>query len=288
MRHSTMTNILSSGAEAERSFLHLQGARGIRVVTLDNPPLNVVGDTELAMLDAALAATEVDFDARVLIVTGAGERAFSAGSNIKEFPAYLARDTFISDKLARENRVYSRIADLPLPTIAAIEGAAFGGGLELAVCCDLIVASSSARFGLPEVKIGGFPGSGGIVRVPRRIGYSRAARMMFFGNTIDAQTALDWGLIDEICAPGEALATASALAARLDRGPAVALRACKIALVAARRTHEPEALAMSLKASAMIAESDDFRACVDAFVAKRPSPLARTQTDKDKDHGTSP
>lgn len=258
---------------AETALVSLQRLGSTYIATLHNPPVNAVSDAVLAALDRALDQVEADADARVLVVCG-GSRAFSAGSDIKEFPSYLGRDAFINDKLVRENRVYSRLADAPLPTIAAIEGMALGGGLELAVCCDFVVAASNARLGLPEITIGGFPGSGGVVRIPRRIGFARAARMMFFGDPIDAATALQWGLIDEVGPPGAAFDVALRLARRLETGPAVALRACKAALVAARRSHEPEALRESLRASARIAASEDFRESIEAFMEKRPSPLS--------------
>lgn len=255
---------------ASQAAVRVERRGKVAVIRLDNPPVNAIGDEVLSGLDAVLDALEPDPGVAVVIVTGAGYRAFSAGSDIKEFPSYLERGALVSEKLARENRVFSRLAEFRTPTIAAIEGMALGGGLELAVCCDLIVCSSSARLALPEIGIGGFPGSGGVARVPGRIGFSRAARMMFLGEAVDPVQAQGWGLVDQICEPGEALATAFSLAEKLTGAPAVALAACKAALVAGRRHQDAAAIAGSLRCSERIEASVDFREGVSAFIAKRP------------------
>ncbi len=186
---------------------------GVAVVTLNNPPLNVVTLELTRQLDATLDRLAADPAARVLVLTGAGERAFCAGSDIKEFPELAASGQVIDRKMRKENEVYSKVDDFPKPTIAAVAGLAFGGGLELAVCCDLLVVEENARLALPEVKLGVFPGSGGTVRVTRRIGEGRAKEMMFFGEPIDARTALAWGLVNRVVPQGEALLTACRMAA---------------------------------------------------------------------------
>ena len=132
--------------------------------------------------------------------------------------------------MRKENETYSKVDDFPKPTIAAVAGLAFGGGLELAVCCDLLVVEENARLALPEIKLGVFPGSGGTVRVTRRIGEGRAKEMMFFGEPIDAQTALAWGLVNRVVPPGEALLTACRMAAELAQRPNRALQICKRAI----------------------------------------------------------
>ena len=138
------------------------------MLTLDNPPLNVVTLELTRRLGAALDRLAADPEARALVVTGAGSRAFCAGSDVREFPS-VANDV-VRKKLAPENEAYSRLDDFPKPTIAALNGLAYGGGLELAVCCDILIAGADVRLALPEVKLGVLPGSGGTVRVPRRIG----------------------------------------------------------------------------------------------------------------------
>ena len=169
------------------------------------------------------------------------------------------------------NDVYGRFAHFPKPTVAAIEGIALGGGLELASGCDLIVASAGARLGLPEIKLGGFPGSGGTVRVTRRIGMGRAKELMLLGDIITAETALDWGLINRIAPDGQAKAMAMDLAARLAQAPAQAVYACKTALDNAFDLPEAEAIARTLDLSEVISQTQDFAEGVSAFFDKRPA-----------------
>src|SRR6202049_361169 len=128
---------------------------GVAPATLDNPPLNLVTLAMTRELDALVSRLAADPDVRVMVLTGSGEKAFCAGSDIKEFPQ--VSDAVVSKKLARENAAYSRLAKFPKPTIAALNGLAFGGGLELAVCCDLIVAEAGGRIALPQIKPRVFP-----------------------------------------------------------------------------------------------------------------------------------
>ena len=157
---------------------------GVAVVTLNNPPLNLVTLEMTRRLNDTVKRLADDPAVRVMVLTGAGDKAFCAGSDIKEFPEMMAAGAVVPKKLALENEAWSRVDDFPKPTIAAVSGLAFGGGLELAVCCDLIVAEEGARVALPEIKLGVFPGSGGTIRVTRRIGEGRAKEMMFFGEPL--------------------------------------------------------------------------------------------------------
>jgi enoyl-CoA hydratase/carnithine racemase len=243
---------------------------GVAVVTLNNLPLNVVTLELTRRLETVLDELAADAAARVLVLTGAGERAFCAGSDIKEFPELSSSGQVIDRKMRKENEVYSKLDDVPKPTIAAVTGLAFGGGLELAVCCDLIVVEEHARLALPEVKLGVFPGSGGTVRVTRRIGEGRAKEMMFFGEPIDAKTALAWGLINRVVPPGEALLTACRIAAELAQRPSKALQICKRAIDLAFDVSEDEAIRQTLPLSAEVFESADCQEGVRAFFEKRP------------------
>src|SRR5207245_4654069 len=148
--------------------------------------------------------------------SGSGSRAFCAGSDIKEF--LEVADAVVPKKLARENAAYSRVAEFPKPTIAALNGIAFGGGLELAACCDLIVAEAGGSIALPEIKLGVFPGSGGTIRVTRRIGEGRAKEMMFFGEPVAVERALAWGLVNRVVPRGERLKAGRAMAHELRGG----------------------------------------------------------------------
>jgi enoyl-CoA hydratase len=241
---------------------------GVALLTLDNPPLNLVTLELTRRLTRALDALAADPEVRALVLTGAGDRAFCAGSDIKEFPGVA--DDVVGKKLAPENAAYSKVDDFPRPTIAAIRGLAFGGGLELAACCDLLVAERGARLALPEIKLAVFPGSGGTVRVTRRIGEGRAKEMMYFGEPLEAQTALEWGLVNRVVAPGEALPVAREMAARLAQLPGRALEICKRAIDQALDLPEDEAITRSLALSDEVFRSEDCQEGVRAFFEKRP------------------
>ncbi len=241
---------------------------GIATLTLDNPPLNLVTLELTRQLARRLDALAQDDAARVVVLTGAGERAFCAGSDITEFARMMGPGQVVPNKLARENATYSALDDFPKPTIAAVCGLAFGGGLELAVCCDLIVVEQQARLCLPEIKLGVFPGSGGTVRVTRRIGEGRAKEMMFLGEPIDAATALAWGLVNRVVARGQGLRTAQEMAAVLAERPSRALQLCKTAVDLSFDTTEDQAVARTLALSDQAFSTADCREGVRAFFAK--------------------
>jgi enoyl-CoA hydratase/carnithine racemase len=243
---------------------------GVAVVTLDNPPLNLVTLAMTRDLHDLMGRLAEDPAVRALVLTGAGDKAFCAGSDIKEFPRMMAAGVVVPEKLALENAAFSRVDDCPKPTIAALNGLAFGGGLELAVCCDLLIAEAGQRMALPEIRLGVFPGSGGPVRVTRRIGEGRAKEMMFFGDPLPVETALAWGLVNRVVARGEALPTALAMARRLAAQPSLALQACKRAIDDSFDRSEDAAIAASLDLSAEVFTTADCAEGVRAFFAKEP------------------
>ena len=241
---------------------------GVATLTLQNPPLNLVTLGLTRELSQKLDALAADSKARVLVVTGSGEKAFCAGSDISEFRNLTAPGEAVDKKMRTENATYSKLDDFPKPTIAAVNGLAFGGGLELAVCCDLIVCEEGTRLALPEIKLGVFPGSGGTVRVTRRIGEGRAKEMIFLGEPISVETALAWGLINRIAPKGQALKAARELAAVLAERPNKALQIAKKAVDMALDMTEDEAIAESLPLSDQAFTSRDCKEGVRAFFAK--------------------
>lgn len=241
---------------------------GVALVTLNNPPLNLVTLELTRQLNSLVTKLAVDPSVRVMVLTGSGSKAFCAGSDIKEFPDMMAAGAVVPKKLALENEAYSRVDDFPKPTIAALNGLAFGGGLELAVCCDLVVGEAGNQVALPEIKLGVFPGSGGTIRVTRRIGEARAKEMMFFGDPITVETALAWGLINRVVPKGEALKTALDMARRLAAQPNVALQMCKQSVDMAFDTAEEAAVRASLALSDKVFASEDCSEGVRAFFAK--------------------
>lgn len=240
----------------------------ITTLTLNNPPLNLVTVDLTHELDEALAAIEADRDVRCVIVTGTGERAFCAGSDVKEFESLKGR---VGDgKLLLEKAVYRRLANLPMPSIAAIQADALGGGLELALCSDIRIADERAKLGLPEVRLGVMPGSGGTQRLPRVIGVARAKEMILTGEIIDAAEAGEIGLVNRVVPAGEAVAAAIAMAETIaSRGP-VAVREAKRAIDIAGDTPLDEGMAKELDASERVFSSEDMLEGAKAFFEKRP------------------
>jgi enoyl-CoA hydratase len=236
---------------------------------LVNPPLNLVTRDLLEELEAALgtlAAAEPG-DVRAVVVTGRGERAFSAGSHVAEFEAL--RGPGGRDRFELEERVAGSLARLPMPTIAAIEGNALGGGLELALCCDLRIASERARLGMPEVRLAVTPGSGGTQRLPRIVGPARAKELILTGAVLTAAEAERIGLVNRVVPAGEARSAADALAAEIaERGP-LAVREAKRLIDASSELPLEDGLAAELEASLRIYATDDLLEGARAFLAKR-------------------
>ncbi len=239
----------------------------ITTIRLVNPPLNLISAEVTAAMQEALARVESDPQIRAVVLCGSGDRAFCAGSDVKEFPSLRGRVG--EGKLIAENAMYDRLAALPMPTVAAIDGDALGGGLELALCCDLRVAARTARLGMPEARLGVIPGSGGTQRLPRLIGLARAKELILLGELIDAETALGFGLVNRVVATGEAEDAALALAQMLaDRGP-VALREAKRLLDSTLDGSLREGQAVELAASERVFASDDMLEGAGAFFEKR-------------------
>jgi len=235
---------------------------------LANPPLNLVTRELTEQLREALAQLTAAADVRVVVVSGRGERAFCAGSHIGEFEGLRGR--VAEDKLLLEKLVYRQLARLPMPTIAAIEGDALGGGLELALCCDLRIASQRARLGMPEVRLAVLPGSGGTQRLPRIVGTARAKELILTGRIITADEAERIGLVNRVVPAGQAGQAAEAMAAEIaERGPR-AVREAKQLIDAALDLDLDAGLAAELDASERVFASDDMREGASAFFDKRP------------------
>ncbi|MEX1172386.1 MAG: enoyl-CoA hydratase-related protein [Chloroflexota bacterium] len=238
-------------------------------LTLVNPPLNLVTEELLRELARALdtLAAAAPGDVRALVVTGSGERAFSAGSHVGEFEAQRGPGGRARHEL--ESGVGHRLAELPMPTIAAIEGNALGGGLEIALCCDLRVASERARLGLPEVRLAVTPGAGGTQRLPRVVGVARAKELILTGRVLTAAEAEGIGLVHEVVPAGQAVARATAIGAEIaQRGP-LAVREAKRLIDLSTDADLAIGLAAEIDASERVFASDDLLEGVRSFFAKR-------------------
>jgi enoyl-CoA hydratase len=236
---------------------------------LVNPPLNLVTHELTVQLGAALTKLAAADDVRAVIVTGRGERAFCAGSHIGEFEGLKGRVG--EGKLLLEKAVYRQLARLPMPTIAAIEGDALGGGLELALCCDIRVASERARLGLPEVRLGVIPGSGGTQRLPRVVGLAKAKELILTGAIINADEAHRIGLVNRVVPAWRARTVAEEIGAEIAaRGP-LAVREAKQLIDLALDLDLDAGLAAELDASERIFDSEDMLEGAKAFFDKRPA-----------------
>ncbi len=238
-------------------------------LTLDDPPLNLVTRELLTEMAAALDILDGSFpgDVRAVVVTGAGDRAFSAGSHVKEFESQ--RGPTGRERHALESGVADRLARLPMPTVAAIEGNALGGGLELALCCDIRVASETSRLGLPEVRLAVTPGAGGTQRLPRVVGAARAKELILTGRVLTAAEAERIGLVSRVVPPGKAREAADEIASEIAaRGP-VAVREAKRLVDLATDVDLASGLAAELDASDRVFATDDMLEGAEAFFAKR-------------------
>jgi len=235
-------------------------------IGLANGPLNLVDKGLLRALNEALTQVAARDDARCLILHGGSARAFCAGSDIKEF-AHLRSDAS-EHKILFEDMVLRRLARLPMPTIAAIDGPALGGGFELALACDLRVLRQGITVGLTESQLGGLAGSGAL-RLTRLIGPARAKQMLFSGETVSDEVALAWGLVNQVVREGSALDGARELARTIAlRGP-LSNRLAKQLVDAAQDLPLDAGLSMSTIAQQQIFDSHDLHEGVAAFRAKR-------------------
>lgn len=243
----------------------------IAEIALSNGPLNLVTRPLLRQLNRILAELSRRQDLRCVILHGGEARAFCAGSDIKEFGP--VRHDASEQKILFEDMVLRNLARLPMPTIAAIDGPALGGGLEIALCCDLRILRGGVRIGLPESHLGGLAGNGAI-RLTRLVGPARAKQMLFTGATIPSEQALAWGVVNEVVENGSALDAARALAETIvQRGP-ISNRLAKELVDLADDLPLDAGLLRSTVAQQRIFDSDDLQEGATAFFGKRPPVFA--------------
>jgi len=240
----------------------------IAVLTVNRPDKrNAVTNAVVEEIDKALDRVEADPDLRVLILTGAGDKAFVAGADIGELDR---RDTILGrTETRRRQEVYTRIEQLDIPSIAAINGWALGTGLELTLVCTLRVASSKARMGQPEVKLGIIPGAGGTYRLPRLVGMGRAMEMILTGEPVTAEEALAMGLVNRVVPPENLMAEVRALAEAIVARPKLAVQYAKEAVLRCVEGSLIEGLAHESYLHALSCGTQDKKEGVAAFLEKR-------------------
>ncbi len=250
---------------AEYQYILVERDEAIAVVTLNRPKeLNALNFTLVSELANAFEDLDRDESVRCIVLTGAGEKAFAAGADIKE----------MSDKSPIEMMVggfeaWERIRRIHTPLIAAVGGYAFGGGCELAMHCDMIIASENARFGQPEIKIGVIPGAGGTQRLARTFGKFRTMEMVLTGEPFTAQEMAAHGLVNRIVPKGEHLNEAVKLAKVIAQRPPLAARLGKESVLAAFETSLSEGLEIERKNFFLLFATEDMREGMRAFIEKR-------------------
>lgn len=238
----------------------------IAIYTLDNPSrMNALDSADLNALFELLTLFNKDPDLRVGIIIGKGEKAFCSGFDINIFSS---GKTPAQPSSPQSNPMLG--LEITKPLIAAVNGAAVGGGLELALFCDLRIASDTAVFGFPEVKLGLIPTWGGTQRLPRQISWCQAAEMLLTGENIDAQTALRFGLINRVVPQEQVFSSALAMAETIGRAAPLAVQAAKEAMLKGQQVTHEEGLQIEDALAAYLKTTSDFREGVDAFLTKRP------------------
>jgi enoyl-CoA hydratase/carnithine racemase len=255
------------------------GLRHLRVAEPE-PGLWVVSFNRPDVLNAINTATCEDLRAvfgplafapgelRCIVLTGAGDRAFSAGGDLKEREG-MSDDDWRGQHAIIEESAYA-VLNSSVPVIAAVNGIAYGGGCEIALCCDFIYAASSARFALPEVTRGIMPGGGGTQNLPRAVGERRAKELILSGRPFTAQEAQDWGLVNEVCAPGDLMPRVLDVARTICRNAPIAVRQAKKAIHHGLQTDLTSGLMIEVQAYERMISTDDRREGVRAFNEKRP------------------
>lgn len=243
----------------------------VAVIHLNRPNrMNTLGSTmkpDLARAFFELARN--DDSVRAVVITGTGDKAFCAGADIKERAESSVRSTdfYVAQKSTHD--LFRNIEEFEKPVIAAINGVALGGGLEIALCCDLRIAAAHARFGLPEVKLGVIPAAGGTQRLPRLIGEARAKELIFTADLIDAEEAHRIGLVNRVVAAEALIPAVLELAQRIAEQPPLAVRFAKRAINRGMQTDLDSGLEYERYAAAMIIDSEDRKEGMRAFVEKR-------------------
>ena len=258
----------ADGKRSPSVLLAVDGESHIATLTLNRPEaLNAISRRLATELLASCDALTRREDVRAVIVTGAGERAFCAGADLKERRS-LAPDERAAHTAAIEAAAEA-LAALPMPTIAAVRGFALAGGAELAIACDLRVAAEDATFGFPEVKIGIFPGAGGALRLPRIVGGGAARDLLFTGRRITAEDAFRLGLVDRLAPADSVVEAATDLAGTIAANAPLAVRAVKRALEASHGTRPDEARRAVNKLRAALDSTADYEEGLAAFAERR-------------------
>ena len=252
-------------------FISTEQGGLVAVVTIDHPPVNALSAALLEELEAEIDHLDADDGVRAIVLVGAGERAFVAGADISEFPSLRAAAEEANERGSARGiqKLGHRMDAARTPFVAAIQGFCLGGGLELAMCCDLRVVSDDAQLGQPEIKLGLIPGGGGTQRLPRLVGIGRAQYLNMTGDFIDAATAYDWGLVEKVVPREELREAALGIARTIAARSPVSIAVLRELARTTRDLSLEEGLRREADGFRRCLESEDGAEGVAAFLEKR-------------------
>lgn len=262
--------MMPAGGVMEYEHIQVKLEDQYALITVDRPKaLNALSTAVLSELTTAASELELSDEVRVVVITGAGDKAFVAGADIAEMQALGPMQ---AEALAEMGgNLAAAIEGSAKPYIAAVNGFALGGGLELALACDFIYAARTARLGLPEVKLGVIPGFGGTQRLPRRVGPAKAKELIFTGEMIDAEEALRIGLVDAVHAPGDLLDAVAKTVARIAANGPLAVAEAKRLVHMGQSMSLEAAVTLEQRTFAGLFASEDQKEGMAAFLDKRPA-----------------
>jgi enoyl-CoA hydratase len=242
---------------------------GVAVVAIDNPPVNALKAALLEELEAELERLDGDEGTRAILIRGAGDRAFVAGADIKEFPALRDAPPQEGGSARGIQKLGAAMERMRTPVVAAIHGFCLGGGLELAMACDIRVAAEDAQLGQPEIKLGLIPGGGGTQRLPRLVGHGRALLLNLTGDPISGEQAYEWGLVERAVPAGELMDAALGIARTLAERSPFAVGVVKELAAETRDLPLAEGLKREAEGFRRCLGSEDGLEGVTAFIEKR-------------------
>ncbi len=248
--------------------IYIEEENGIAIITINRPKkLNALNKQTISELHSAFNELDEDKETKVIIVTGSGEKAFVAGADISEFANFSEAQ---GGELAAKGQelLFSFVENLSTPVIAAVNGFALGGGLELAMACHFRIASDNAKMGLPEVSLGVIPGYGGTQRLPQLIGKGRAMELIMTAGMMDANKALNSGLVNHVVPQNELLPLCLKIAGRISNNSPVAIKHA-INAVNAGYSYDTDGYAKEIRAFGACFGTDDFKEGTTAFLEKR-------------------
>jgi enoyl-CoA hydratase/carnithine racemase len=253
---------------SERQFIKIALEDRVAILTIDHPPVNALNRATMTELSEAVDEVIANPEIKAAVITGAGQLAFVAGADINEFTEIKSAQQSV-EAVRLGQAVFTKIENAPKPFIAAINGVALGGGMELAMACHLRIVGDRAKLGQPEINLGLIPGWGGTQRLPGLVGKAKAIELILTGDQITAQEAYRLNLVNKVVPGGEVLKTARDLGKKIAQKGALTVKAALEAITSGSVQPLAEGLAIEANQFAVLFETEDMREGVSAFLQKR-------------------